>query len=66
MTVGQPRQWPQRYTLAHWAVSLPPPKPGKYDLRCRTIDLAGHAQPMPRPFRKSGVNTIQSVSIVVE
>jgi hypothetical protein len=40
-------------------------RPGEYDLRCRTIDANGIAQPMPRPFPKSGNNTIQAVKIVV-
>ena len=35
-------------------------------MRCRTIDAAGHAQPMPRPFRKSGRNAIQRVAVRVE
>ncbi len=38
---------------------------GHYDLRCRTIDLNGIAQPMPRPFPKSGRVAIQSVSLIV-
>ena len=63
---GQPRQWPLRYTLAHWAALLRDVKPGKYDLRCRTVDLAGNAQPMPRPFLKSGRNLIQKLPLIVE
>ena len=34
-------------------------------VRCRTIDRNGIAQPMPRPFKKSGGNAIQSVSLTV-
>ena len=45
---------------------LPKLPPGKYELRCRTIDLAGQAQPMPRPFPKSGINRIQKVALEVE
>lgn len=63
---GRPRQWPMRYAMAHWATLLPPIEPGKYLLRCRTIDLNGNAQPMPRPFLKSGLNAIQQVRLVVE
>jgi DMSO/TMAO reductase YedYZ molybdopterin-dependent catalytic subunit len=62
---GRPREWPMRYTLAHWATLLPGVAAGKYQLRCRTIDLSGHAQPLPRPFPKSGRNAIQSVAINV-
>ena len=63
---GQPRQWPLRYTIAHWAALAPALPVGKYDVRCRTIDAAGHAQPLPRPFAKSGRNSIQRVTLSVE
>jgi DMSO/TMAO reductase YedYZ molybdopterin-dependent catalytic subunit len=65
-TTGQPRQWPLRYTVAHWAVLAPGLAEGKYDVRCRTIDAAGQAQPLPRPFAKSGRNSIQRVTLSVE
>ena len=60
-----PREWPLRYTLCRWTADLPKIPPGKYELRCRTLDLAGHAQPMPRPFPKSGKNQIQMVKVEV-
>jgi hypothetical protein len=63
---GQPRGWPVRYTVAHWAVLVPPLPVGKYDVRCRTIDSSGQAQPLPRPFAKSGRNSIQRVTLVVD
>ncbi|MEE8452382.1 MAG: molybdopterin-dependent oxidoreductase [Thermoguttaceae bacterium] len=63
---GKPRTWPLPYTLAHWAVALNDVAPGRYELRCRTIDAAGNAQPMPRPFAKSGHNAIQQVMMIVE
>jgi DMSO/TMAO reductase YedYZ molybdopterin-dependent catalytic subunit len=71
---GKPLRWPIPNTIVHWAVLLRIPnagKPatrtaGKYDLRCRTIDANSVAQPMPRPFPKSGHNAIQKVQIVVE
>jgi hypothetical protein len=62
----RPRNWPLRSTIALWATVLRDVKPGAYDLRCRTVDLAGNAQPMPRPFAKSGRNGIQKISLVVE
>jgi DMSO/TMAO reductase YedYZ molybdopterin-dependent catalytic subunit len=65
-TTGKPYRWPIRDTLAHWAVLLPALHPGRYDLRCRTIDANGIAQPMPRPFPKSGHNAIQRVQIIVD
>jgi len=63
---GKPLHWPIPNTIVHWAAVLKAPRPGKYDLRCRTIDTNGIAQPMPRPFPKSGHNAIQKVQIVVE
>ena len=62
----RPRQWPLRYTIALWSAALRDLAPGAYEVRCRTIDLAGNAQPMPRPFAKSGRNAIQKMPLVVE
>lgn len=63
---GEPRTWPMRFAVAHWAILMPGMPAGTYDLRCRAIDLNGHAQPMPRPFPKSGRNAIQRVTVRVE
>ena len=63
---SRPRTWPLRDTLAHWAALLTDLRPGQYQLRCRTIDSSGTAQPMPRPFPKSGHNAIEQVTILVE
>lgn len=63
---GKPVHWPMRYALAHWAVLLAAIPAGKYDLRCRTIDANGIAQPLPRPFPKSGRNAIEKVTLTVE
>jgi len=65
-TTGKPHRWPIPNAIVHWASLLTAESPGRYDLRCRTIDANGIAQPMPRPFPKSGNNTIQQVRIVVE
>ena len=62
----QPRTWPMRYALAHWASLILAPAAGKYHLRCRTMDANDMAQPMPRPFAKSGRNNIQQVELTVE
>ena len=61
----KPRQWPLRYSLCRWTTEPLKFAPGKYELRCRTIDEAGNAQPMPRPFPKSGRNGIETISIEV-
>jgi hypothetical protein len=63
---GKPRHWPLRYTIAHWAALLTNVPAGRYEVRCRTIDEAGYAQPMPRPFAKSGRNALHSVPLTVE
>lgn len=57
---GTPESWPLNLTRAHWCYLHPGLPPGKYTLRCRTIDLKGNAQPMPRPFRKSGHARIEA------
>ncbi len=62
---GKPLHWPLRLTNAHWAVALPGLTPGNYSLRCRTVDDRGQAQPMPRPFQKSGRAAIESMNIIV-
>ncbi|MEK7406267.1 MAG: molybdopterin-dependent oxidoreductase [Acidobacteriota bacterium] len=63
---GQPRDWPLRHTIAHWAALIQPLAPGAYELACRTIDLNGIAQPMPRPFLRSGVTAIHRLALVVK
>jgi DMSO/TMAO reductase YedYZ molybdopterin-dependent catalytic subunit len=62
---SQPREWPMRLTWCYWAALVHEARPGKYVLRCRTIDLAGYGQPMPRPFKKSGRNAIVSEEIEI-
>ncbi len=65
-TGGKPKVWPMPLTRAHWAILLPGVVAGEYVLRCRTIDAKGHAQPMPRPFKKSGRAEIEAVKLVVK
>ncbi|HEY2573777.1 MAG TPA: molybdopterin-dependent oxidoreductase, partial [Verrucomicrobiaceae bacterium] len=61
----KPRAWPLRHTLCRWTAGSQKLAPGKYEIRCRTIDANGIAQPMPRPFPKSGKNSIQKVDLEV-
>jgi DMSO/TMAO reductase YedYZ molybdopterin-dependent catalytic subunit len=61
----QPREWPLRDTLCRWTAKPRKLAAGSYELRCRTIDKGEHAQPMPRPFPKSGRNQIQIVKLEV-
>lgn len=63
---NQPKTWPMKLAKIHWATLTAGLPEGKYTLRSRTIDAAGHAQPMPRPFRKSGHATIERVRITVK
>ncbi len=63
---GRPHVWPIPNTIAHWAALLAAQRPGQYVLRCRTIDANGIAQPLPRPFPKSGHNAILQLPILAE
>ena len=63
---GKPRRWQIENTKTHWAMLLRDVPAGKYSLRCRTIDAKGYAQPMPRPFKKSGGNSIHRVRMTVK
>lgn len=62
---GKPLTWPLPNTITHWAALIASVPAGKYELRCRTIDRNGSAQPMPRPFQKSGGNAIQMQELEV-
>jgi DMSO/TMAO reductase YedYZ molybdopterin-dependent catalytic subunit len=61
----KPREWPLRYSVALWSVTLKDVKPGGYELRVRTVDKNGFAQPEPRPYQKSGQNLIPCKQLVV-
>lgn len=62
---GRPLTWPMRLGKVHWAALLPGLPEGNYTLRCRTVDEQGIAQPLPRPFRKSGHAAIEAVQVQV-
>jgi DMSO/TMAO reductase YedYZ molybdopterin-dependent catalytic subunit len=62
---GRPREWPMRSTACRWKATLRDVPAGAHELRCRTVDLTGQAQPMPRPFPKSGRNSIQKIALEV-
>lgn len=62
---GRPTSWPLRLGKVHWAALLPGLPAGEHTLRCRTVDAKGHAQPMPRPFRKSGHCAIEAVKLII-
>jgi DMSO/TMAO reductase YedYZ molybdopterin-dependent catalytic subunit len=62
---GQPKDWPLPFTTVSWTARLEGLAPGSYELRARTIDLNGFAQPEPRPYQKSGMNLIPCQTLVV-
>ena len=63
---GRPKRWPLHLTKVHWATLLDELPVGRYAFRSRTVDENGQAQPMPRPFRKSGHAAIEKVRFDVE
>ena len=58
---GRPTTWPLPLTRVFWRLQHPALPSGRYSLRCRTVDLNDAAQPMPRPFRKSGHAKIEHI-----
>jgi DMSO/TMAO reductase YedYZ molybdopterin-dependent catalytic subunit len=62
---GRPKSWPLPLAKVFWAALLPGVPEGDYTLRCRAIDGRQHAQPMPRPFQKSGHAAIEQVAVRV-
>jgi hypothetical protein len=62
---GRPKEWPLRYSVVSWSVTLKDVPPGAYEFRVRSVDRNGHAQPEPRPDPKTGRNEIQSKTILV-
>ena len=62
---GAPKEWPMRFSIALWSLSLGALRPGGYELRVRTVDKNGFAQPEPRPVQQSGLNRIQCKQFIV-
>jgi DMSO/TMAO reductase YedYZ molybdopterin-dependent catalytic subunit len=56
---GKPLAWPLRYGMVGWSATLRGLKPGAYEVRARTVDMNGFAQPEPRSVQKTGKNGIQ-------
>eukprot|EP01047_Picozoa_sp_COSAG01_P071750 COSAG01_NODE_11221_length_1979_cov_3.430319_1_plen_457_part_00 len=55
---GEPAQWPLPFGYSSWMVEIPGLARGFYEIRARSVDVAGNAQPEPRPYHKNGRNTI--------
>ena len=62
---GKPKDWPLLFSTVSWTIRLEGLAPGSYELRARTVDLNGFAQPEPRPYQKSGMNLIPCQRLVV-
>ncbi len=62
---GKPKQWPMRFSVAHWSVVLRGLPAGAYEFRVRTVDRNGFAQPEPRPYPKSGRNAVPVAQFMV-
>jgi DMSO/TMAO reductase YedYZ molybdopterin-dependent catalytic subunit len=62
---GRPKEWPLRFSVAPWSVTLKDLAAGAYEFRVRSVDLNGYAQPEPRPYPKSGRNEVQCKTILV-
>lgn len=60
LRVAVPEQWPLPFSYSSWATEIPGGtlERGHYEIRARTVDVAGNAQPQPRPYHKNGRNTI--------
>jgi DMSO/TMAO reductase YedYZ molybdopterin-dependent catalytic subunit len=63
---GKPLRWPLINTIVHWAALTRIDSAGDFEIRCRTIDANRIAQPMPRPFGRSGYNRIDVLKIKSE
>jgi hypothetical protein len=63
---GVPRRWPLPMSYVGWSVVLRGLGAGCYELRARTVDVSGNAQPEPRPLQKNGRNSIGCRRITVQ
>jgi DMSO/TMAO reductase YedYZ molybdopterin-dependent catalytic subunit len=62
---GKPKDWPLLFSTVPWTVRLTALAPGSYELRARTVDLNGFAQPEPRVYQKSGMNLVPCQTFAV-
>ncbi len=58
-STGKPLQWPMKYSMCQYTAVILDLRPGKYEVRTRSVDLNGFAQPEPRPSQKNGKNALQ-------
>jgi hypothetical protein len=62
---GRPKDWPLPFSTIPFSVRVDELQAGAYELRVRTVDLNGFAQPEPRPYLKSGRNQIPCQTFTV-
>lgn len=62
---GQPKEWPIRYSIGMWTTPLQDLKAGAYELRVRSVDQKGIAQPGPRQAEGKDNSAIQCKIIKV-
>ena len=62
---GKPKDWPLLFSMVPWTARMNGLAPGTHELRARTVDLNGFAQPEPRPYQKSGLNVVPVRTLVV-
>src|SRR5262249_44617401 len=62
---GKPKEWPVRYSIAMWTAPLQDLKAGAYELRVRSVDQSGFAQPGPRQKEGKDNSAIQCKIITV-
>ena len=62
---GRPKDWPVLFSMIPWTARLEDVAPGSYEIRARTVDLNGFAQPEPRPYQKSGMNLVPCRALTV-
>jgi len=55
---GRAQRWPLPYTYVGWEVKISGLTAGDYEIRARSVDVNGFAQPEPRPVQKTGRNSI--------
>ena len=62
---GKASSWPLRYGMISFYTVLRGLRPGRYEIRVRSIDQNGFAQPEPRSIQKSGKNEISTRRLTI-
>ncbi len=65
LATGKPQVWPLPFSWVQWSLRLEGLRPWAYELRVRSVDLNGFAQPEPRPNNQSGIAEVPCLTFVV-